>query len=143
MQAYRLRPRTDLLLLHSSRLPINYTTQHFPQLVAKGRGQGRLDIGYHFVIEQDGTTHKGLPLDAVGTHCPGFNHNSIGVCLAGGADNTDNFTDHQKEALRILWIALGSTLPVKAHTELPRFRGRACRCPAINMEDLRGRYLCA
>ncbi|MBJ7537176.1 N-acetylmuramoyl-L-alanine amidase [Marinomonas transparens] len=44
-------------------------------------------IGYHFVIELDGTLKRGRPLEEVGAHAYGHNQASIGICMVG----TDQF----------------------------------------------------
>jgi N-acetylmuramoyl-L-alanine amidase len=65
--------------------------------------QGWLDVGYHFVIRRNGMLEVGRDLDAVGSHVKGHNHESIGICLAGGIDAQgtpeDNFTAEQYAAL--------------------------------------------
>lgn len=42
-----------------------------------------IDIGYHFVITQDGVIHDGRPVEKIGAHIKGNNANSIGICLTG------------------------------------------------------------
>ena len=37
------------------------------------------DIGYHYVIELDGSIHKGRDENVIGAHCSGQNANSIGI----------------------------------------------------------------
>lgn len=64
------------------------------------RVKGWSDIGYHFVILQDGKVEAGRPEGAIGAHAKtgrAFSRNnfSVGVCLIGN----DNFTSKQKEAL--------------------------------------------
>ena len=45
--------------------------------------KGWSDIGYHYVIELDGTIAEGRPLLTKGAHCFKKNKNSIGVCIVG------------------------------------------------------------
>ena len=45
--------------------------------------RGWSDIGYHYVITQDGVIHEGRPLYRSGAHARGFNLGSIGICLTG------------------------------------------------------------
>lgn len=75
------------------------------------RERGFLGIGYHYVICRDGTVQVGRAMDQIGAHVVEHNHESIGICLAGGVDEKqkpeDNFTPEQKTALRKL---LGSLL---------------------------------
>ena len=70
-------------------------------------------IGYHYVIDLDGTIEIGRPLTMDGAHCntsgtsgrPSNKH-SIGICLIGGLDKDGNpkntFTDAQMLALHTL-----------------------------------------
>ena len=72
------------------------------------RDNGWSDIGYHFLIDRDGTVVAGRPLDRVGAHTQGRNTGTIGVCLIGGHGSaaTDRFDQHftvsQDRALRAL-----------------------------------------
>lgn len=60
--------------------------------------RGFRDVGYHFIIRQDGEIEIGRPLDEIGAHCKGFNTQSIGTCLIG----RQNFSKHQFKALKKL-----------------------------------------
>jgi N-acetylmuramoyl-L-alanine amidase len=55
--------------------------------------RGWSDIGYHYVIELDGTIGIGRPIERSGAHTKGLNSNSIGVCYVGGVetDGKKNF----------------------------------------------------
>lgn len=61
------------------------------------------DIGYHYIIDLDGTIEKGRPENMIGAHCAGQNSNSIGICYIGGCDKNmqpkDTRTKAQKDAL--------------------------------------------
>jgi N-acetylmuramoyl-L-alanine amidase len=65
--------------------------------------RGWSDIGYHFVVELDGTVCDGRPVEVAGAHARGQNADSIGVCYVGGVDEDgeaqDTRTEEQKEAL--------------------------------------------
>lgn len=64
---------------------------------------GWKDIGYHYVVDIDGTIEPGRPIETAGAHCTGHNTNSIGVCYVGGCDKNmkpkDTRTPEQKAAL--------------------------------------------
>ena len=45
--------------------------------------RGFKDIGYHYVILNDGTVVEGRSLSEPGAHCEGQNADSIGICLTG------------------------------------------------------------
>ncbi len=55
-------------------------------------------IGYHHVILEDGTVEDGRPHYWQGAHCKGYNHCSIGICLIGQHE----FSDDQIASLRSL-----------------------------------------
>ena len=67
--------------------------------------RGFSDVGYHLVITYDGVVHMGRPIDRMGAHVKGHNKDNIGICLVGGVNSKgqpeDNFSEFQKEALRI------------------------------------------
>lgn len=74
--------------------------------------RGWRDIGYHFLVDRDGTLSKGRPVHEIGAHTRSHNRHTLGICLIGGhgAAATDSFGDHftepQREALRQLlaWL---------------------------------------
>lgn len=93
---------------------------------------GWTDIGYHFVIDRDGTIAKGRPIERVGAHVKDHNSNSIGICLLGGFGSAatdafaDNFTSVQNIALRDQIAFLESQfgpLKVSGHND---YAAKAC-----------------
>lgn len=70
------------------------------------KARGFNDIGYHYVVDLDGTIEPGRDVTIAGAHTTGHNADSIGVCYIGGADTDmkpkDTRTDEQKTALRLL-----------------------------------------
>ena len=57
-------------------------------------------IGYHFVVDLDGTVEEGRPLTMNGAHCNTagvsgkvYNSHSIGICYIGGLDKKGNPKD--------------------------------------------------
>lgn len=111
---------------------------------------GLLDVGYHYAIERGGEVVRCRPPESIGSHCLGYNHNSVAVCLIGGSDSEghpeDNFTLDQRisflQLARILdqlFAVPGEHLQLLGHTELNRYRGRhrSRPCPALDMEKLR------
>ena len=65
-----------------------------------------MDIGYHWVIERDGSIQQGRNIDDWGAHVKGHNHESVGICLVGGLNDNgwpdDNYTGQQKRMLKFL-----------------------------------------
>ena len=70
------------------------------------KARGFNDIGYHYVVDLDGTIEPGRDVTIAGAHATGHNADSIGVCYVGGADTDmkpkDTRTEEQKTALRLL-----------------------------------------
>ena len=68
--------------------------------------RGFNDIGYHYVIDLDGTIEAGRLIEQAGAHAQGHNAHSIGICYVGGCDAKmqpkDTRTDAQKESLLCL-----------------------------------------
>lgn len=69
---------------------------------------GWADIGYHYLIDRDGTVTPGRSMDKDGAHARGHNKGTVGISLWGGhgSNEKDQFLDHftadQERALRQL-----------------------------------------
>lgn len=98
--------------------------------------RGWRDIGYHFVIQRDGTIDEGRPIEQTGAHTKGHNYDSIGVCYIGGVEAEkkkgkwiakDTRTDEQKDSLVDLLLRLkdcyGGT--IYGHND---FSSKSCPC---------------
>lgn len=74
------------------------------------------DIGYHYVIRENGTIEKGRADDVIGAHVQGWNSNSLGICLVGGLDlarkPANTFTPAQFESLEQLLRQLYLAYPI-------------------------------
>ncbi|ETX26497.1 N-acetylmuramoyl-L-alanine amidase [Roseivivax isoporae] len=90
------------------------------------------DIGYHYLIDRDGTLAEGRPLERTGAHVAGHNTGTIGIALFGGhgSAETDAFADHftpeQDAALRKLIADLEARfgdLKISGHNE---YAAKAC-----------------
>jgi N-acetylmuramoyl-L-alanine amidase len=96
------------------------------------RQRGFKEIGYHFVINQQGEIFDGRAIEKQGAHCLGHNANSIGVCYVGGLNEhgkpADTRTDAQKASLISLLRKLKEQFPgasIHGHNE---FSNKACPC---------------
>lgn len=58
--------------------------------------RGWSDIGYHFLIDRNGTVVSGRPIERTGAHVKGRNKGTVGIALFGGYGGaaTDLFEDH-------------------------------------------------
>lgn len=92
----------NLIVVHCSATPEgrNVSTEEIRQWHLD---RGWSDIGYHFVVELDGSVCDGRAIENTGAHAKGYNANSIGVCYVGGTDENgeakDTRTDEQTKAL--------------------------------------------
>lgn len=90
------------------------------------REKGFQMIGYHYVIDLDGTVETGRPLSMEGAHCKerdkagvSYNKHSIGICYIGGLgskgerDYKDTRTEAQKASLKKLVEELKKKYPIK------------------------------
>ena len=97
--------------------------------------RGWRDIGYHYLIDRDGTVAEGRPVAQQGAHVRGRNTNSIGIALFGGHGGSehDAFGDHytpQQEAavlklIRDLRRKYPSIKTVSGHNQ---YAAKACPC---------------
>ena len=93
--------------------------QRQPENIAKyvsRTGNTLGSIGYHFVIQIDGTVRVGRDVEEIGAHVSGSNAKSIGICMIG----TDKFTQAQWAALAGLVRGLQGQYPgasVKGHRD--------------------------
>lgn len=102
------------------------------------RERGFNKIGYHYVIDLDGTIEKGRDENEIGAHCTNHNKNSIGIVYVGGLDKTgkpkDTRTDGQKKALLELLIGLIIKYPqaiILGHNQLSK---KSCPCFDVEKE---------
>lgn len=72
-------------------------------------------IGYHFVIDVDGSVETGRQVGEIGAHIKGHNQNSVGICLIGGVEpngkNHGKYTEAQWQALHKLLRELEAEHP--------------------------------
>ena len=135
---YRPRLKTRAVILHDSHTgpEVTNTLEH---LRVQGRQKGLLDVGYHVVIERSGIQHMTRPLNVMGSHLPGNNFDTIGVCLAGNEEA--GVTEEQIASLFCLMVGHEETagLPLLGHYEIPRSgtRRSGCKCPCLDMNKLR------
>lgn len=149
---YRKRPSTKGVILHASHTAEHETPNLEAWLRVTGRKMGLLEIGYHYVIFQDGRQLCTRPHDVIGSHTPGFNKEWIGIVLQGGIrfrpgedgeelrTQADTFTDPQMETLSFIFRGLRQyygELDLKGHTELGRHKLRRQLCPPISMDSVR------
>ncbi len=89
---------------------------------AELQGAGALNVGAHYLVDQDGSIQRLVPDDRVVRHCIGLNHVAIGIENVGGAA-AHPLTDAQVAADVALIRALAARYPIEVllgHLELRR-----------------------
>ena len=139
------RKATTMIILHCS------ATREGQDVKAKTikqwhKDRGFDDIGYHYVIDLDGTIEKGREEDLVGAHCKGHNATSIGICYVGGCDKNmkpkDTRTPEQKRSMLSLVRKLVNKykIPVTqiwAHHDFDKHKA----CPSFDVSEFRKDYI--
>ena len=131
--------KINKIIIHCTATPEgrDYTVAQIRDWHVKGNGWS--DIGYHFVIDRNGTVHKGRPIEKIGAHTTGQNATSIGIAYIGGISNDgkktpkDTRTPAQRVALvnlvKELKATFGENVTVHGHNE---FAAKAC--PSFNVK---------
>ncbi|WP_394242603.1 N-acetylmuramoyl-L-alanine amidase [Vibrio astriarenae] len=127
------------ITIHSSATPasMDIGAKHIRQWhMAKGWH----DIGYHWVIQRDGTLEKGRSTTLPGAHVKGHNRDNIGICLIGGMNAQhqpeNNFTPAQMHTLQTALLLLTEhhslgQQDIYAHNEL----NPNTSCPSFNLKQ--------
>lgn len=95
------------------------------------KNRGFSCIGYHYVVDLDGTIERGRPISRAGAHVKGHNAHSIGICYIGGVDQDGKFVDTRTPQQRAALLKLVTNLvkmyhcPVYGHRD---FAAKACPC---------------
>jgi N-acetylmuramoyl-L-alanine amidase len=129
-----MRTETKWLIVHSAAtkpgMDIGVT-----QIRDWHKQRGWTDIGYAFVIRRSGAIEKGRDMEVVGAHTLNHNGVSVGICMAGGIDDTGkpdaNFTDAQYTSLESLLTVLAKAYPgsrVRGHRNFA-----ATACPSFDV----------
>jgi N-acetyl-anhydromuramyl-L-alanine amidase AmpD len=100
--------------------------------------KGWATVGYHWIIDRDGTVAKGRDEGTRGAHVANHNIGSIGICLIGGHGSSENgkfldsYTPEQENALRRLID------DIRGRAQITKIRGHnevaAKACPGFNVK---------
>ena len=88
--------------------------------------RGWSDIGYHHFIKFDGSKHLCRDEKYQGAHCKTVNDKSIAICIEGGYEGINNFTDKQKISLMELIKAKKAIYKNAAVVGHSHFDDKAC-----------------
>jgi len=105
------------------------------------KNRGWKDIGYHFVIELDGSVHNGRDINISGAHCTGHNADSIGICYVGGLDSKgkpkDTRNEKQIKALNKLVRDLMEQYDIPLSHVFGHYQFANKACPCFKIEQFR------
>ena len=95
--------------------------------------RGFAKVGYHYVIDVDGSIMIGRDESETGAHCVGHNANSIGIAYIGGlcsekSKPKDTRTQAQKDTLKSLIILLCDRHPIVAINGHSVYANKDCPC---------------
>ncbi|MFW5690933.1 MAG: peptidoglycan recognition family protein [Chloroflexota bacterium] len=93
--------------------------------------RGWADVGYHYVVGQEGIVYEGRDLRVRGTHVAGFNTGSVGVCLLGDFTRIEPTSQQISGAGALVeWLALRLALThLAGHGEF----NPGTQCPGTNL----------
>lgn len=122
------------IIVHHSAVvgtPKSYASYHVDTLGWPG-------IGYHFVIDPDGTTYRTQPIEKKSYHTSGINQSSVGICLSGNFEKTE-VPKKQMEALCLTICKIyreTGVLPIYRHNH---YSNTACPGKNLDIEYVRDR----
>lgn len=99
--------------------------------------KGWSDIGYHMVIQPNGTKENGRSLTEQGAHVEGENEGNIGICLVG----RDKFTKEQFISLRSFIDDVSMIYDIRpwkiyCHNEFESARKQGKTCPNMDSHNI-------
>lgn len=122
---------TDIVIHHSAWDDANafdYANLHVSD-------RGWPGIGYHYVIDQDGTINQTNSLNTASYHVQGYNTQAIGICISGDLDQhpmTASQKRSVKKIIRYLRIRFGKKLIVKPHKD---YKSTDCPGRFVNIKE--------
>lgn len=96
--------------------------------------RGFADVGYHWLIRQDGTIQKGRPETLAGAHAQGYNKHSLGIAFNGVAGQ---FTVAQLRAAVSLVKAKRREFKVEMDNIKGHYQVSEKSCPCFEIADFR------
>jgi N-acetylmuramoyl-L-alanine amidase len=122
------------IVLHHSASPRDTTSAD--EIREWHRTKGWDDIGYHYVVEGDGSLKMGRSIDMQPAAQSGHNAGTIAICVVG--DNTkdgEGWTDSQRITAHSLIVmlrnVLGWRIPIAGHRDLG-----TTECPGVDVREV-------
>lgn len=131
------------IVLHHTAGPVDQTIN---DIDAEHRAQGWAGVGYHRIVQQDGTIHTGRPDDVMGAQAQDLNRVSIGVAVIGNWMNDIPRLPQWKGMVHCLAVECARwDIPVEniiGHRDVARIVGDplvATACPGDALYALMGK----
>lgn len=93
------------IIIHHSAVSRSKNPNQFTAINNYHKSKGWGMIGYHYLIEPNGSIKTGRAKNQIGAHCIGRNHDSLGICLTGNFDIEKPMTE-QELSLRFMLVHL-------------------------------------
>ena len=132
------RELTDTIVIHCSATPptMDIGVEKIREWHVKDNGWD--DVGYHHIIKRSGSIEPARSEEYQGAHAAKVNWRSIGICLIGGYDHnnkwSNNFTEAQFDTLKCLILDLIERYEIKkiiGHYQVEPKK----ECPSFNVPD--------
>ena|GEM_PF-3502154 len=120
------RATTRRIILHHAAGNTSVTAIH-----NQHRRQDWGGIGYHYLVDKDGTIYTGRPENTVGAHATNNNQDSIGICFNGNFE-TETMSSRQREAGKQLIAHLRSKYGIAVANVIPHRNVTPTACPGRN-----------
>lgn len=118
-------------VVHHSEGPTTQTPRQIQNFHMDSRGWS--DVGYNFLVDEDGRIYEGRGWLVIGAHAHSHNTSGIGVCFIGR--DGDDVTDKAKASIRWLYDVAcrhaGRTLAKRGHGELSH---NSTSCPGRTLQ---------
>lgn len=134
---YIPRQNTDRIVVHCSATKASQDIGE-DEIREWHQERGWIDLGYNIVIRRNGQIEVGRPLEYRGAHVYGYNATSLGVCLIGGLNISDqpeaNYTPEQWDTLELTlrWLKrIWPNAEIMGHNDLTPLKA----CPCFKVKD--------
>lgn len=129
----RTLDKIDMVVVHHSATATGTAEAYARYHVSNNGWPG---IGYHFVIDKDGTIHQTNELETISYHVSGQNTNSIGICLTGDYDRQKPPEEQLNKCAQLIAMLrqqIGRPLKIRGHAA---FSTKTCPGLHFNMEEI-------
>lgn len=120
-------------MVHHSALPLSDGPREIQELHMQNKGYA--DVGYHFLIDENGIIYEGRPINVRGAHTGGFNTGAVGVVLLGNFEEIEP-TQSQLSSLTELNRYLKTAYQITHLAGHQDFQPGETLCPGRNLEPL-------